>query len=123
MKKKVLFFVGLFSLVASLSLSAQSVNLKTGKYMCIESNLQLKLTSVGAAITGRNESGQVFIEEGSRSVGMGNYRISGKKLVLEIYWATGSAEYLNGKTCVFTIIDSETFCAYGNEDEEWTLLY
>ena len=123
MKKKVLFFVGLFFILTTLSLSAQSVNLKCGKYICSLSNLQIKLVSVSAAITGSNTGGQVFFEDGSRSVGMGNYTVSGKKLILEVGFATGSAQYLQGKTCVFTIKDSETFYAYGNEDEEWTLLY
>lgn len=123
MKKKVLFFVGLFSILTTLSLSAQSINLKQGKYMCSLSNLQIKLISISAAITGNNTDGQVFLEEGSRSLGMGNYKVSGKKLILEIGFATGSAAYLQGKTCVFTIKDSETFYAYDNEDEEWTLLY
>lgn len=119
MKKKVLFFVGLFSILTTLSLSAQSINLKTGKYLCRMVNLKMKLVSIGAAITGENTSGQVFIEEGYRSVAMGNYTISGKKLVVEFYFATGPVEHLQNQTRLFIIEDSETFYAPDNEDEQW----
>ncbi len=118
MKKKIVLFIGLFSF-ATLFLSAEGVNLKVGKFMCDMLNLKIELQSIEATITGQNTGGQVYIKEGFKTIAMGNYNIRGSRIIMEFGWASGAVESLKNQTRVFTIEDSETFYASGNEEEVW----
>lgn len=119
MKKKILLFVSLFSLMA-VFLSAESVKLKTGKFACTATNWKLQFTSFD--VFGGNTRGNVSLLEGFNTIALGQYNISGSRLVIEFSFASGSAASLKNQTRMFTIKDSETFQAPDNPDESWFFL-
>ena len=108
--------------IATVVLSAEAINLKTGKFACASLNYKMEFISFAAAITGKNTGGNVYLKEGLQSVAMGTYSISGSRLVVEFGWATGSAAGLRNQTRMFLIEDTETFYAPGNEEEVWFFL-